>query len=266
MLRHRCPPGLPWGRSVLTHCAVGWFADGRAGTSSTSPTHRARFPFYPGGETWQLEAEKMEIIPVHETKRMLKRPGSTVEIAVLRTEPRNGNLHPQQVSEKPHACEGHGLRFHLPRRFCPEPAGELLLVPRCLHQGRPAELHVCQQLLTSLSTSPQTPRAPLHPSFPLSIPCLGTDPYLCTPQVSYRFTSVDLSSPVCILKHRGFSIPGDPQGKSCISRRKPISRYSLIAASLPSPYIYSRDALWLLGTSGPLRRARKIQFTMGSIW
>lgn len=105
----------------------------------------------------------MEIIPVHETKRMLKRPGSTVEIAVLRTEPRNGNLHPRQVSEKPHACEGHGLRFHLPRRFCPEPAGELLLVPRCLHQGRPAELHVCQQLLTSLSTSPQTPKGPSPP-------------------------------------------------------------------------------------------------------
>lgn len=112
----------------------------------------------------------MEIIPAHKTKRMLKCPGSTVEIAVLSGETRNGNLHPWQVLEMPlpHPHVGHRLRFHLPRHFCPEIAGELLLVPRCpdgacLHWRLPAELHMCQELLG---------RAPLHPSFPPSISVL----------------------------------------------------------------------------------------------
>ena len=173
---------------------------------------------------------------------MLKCPGSTVEIAILSAEPRNGNLHLWQVSEMPlpHARAGHALRFHLPRCFWPETAGELLLMPwcleeACLHRRRPAELHVCQELLHP-SLQPHRPRGPLSilSFLPLS-PCLGTDPYLYTPQVSYSFTSLDLSSPVCKLKHPGFSILGDPRGKSCISIRKPIGRYSFIPASLLSP-------------------------------
>jgi len=170
----------------------------------------------------------MEVIPAQKTKKMLKCPGSTVEIAALSTEPRNGNLHLQQVSEMPLPDAGHGLRFHLPRHFSPETVGELLLMPQCLdgaclHRRRPAELHVCQRLLASLSTAPQHPRVPPHPSFPHLTPMLGHKP--CLRSTGFlSFTSLDLSSPACKLKHPGFSIPGDPQGKSCISTRKPIGR------------------------------------------
>lgn len=82
---------------------------------------RSPLSLLPSRQTWQLAVEKMEIIPAHKTKRMLKRPGQTVGTAVASAGPRNRNLHPWQVSETPPpcACAGHTLRCHLPRCFCP---------------------------------------------------------------------------------------------------------------------------------------------------
>lgn len=107
----------------------------------------------------------------------------------------------------------------------------------------PAEFHVCQELLRSLWTAPQPPRAPLHPSFPPSIPVPRHRPLSTHSTGLLEFYKPGLEQSCCEMKHPDFSILGDPCGKSCFSQRKPISRYSLIPAFLPSPLIYSRDTL-----------------------
>lgn len=115
---------------------------------------------------------------------MLKCLGSTVEIAGLSTEPRNGNRH----HGKSQRCLCHmlvqatGWDFTSQGVSIPRPHdSELLLMLRCpdgacLHQRQVAELCMVQEQLQP-SLQPHRPRRSLSilPFLPLS-PCLGIDP------------------------------------------------------------------------------------------